>query len=386
MRSIPKYNGPNPFVGKKPNFPIFEVIKCFLMIPIAIVRIVLVLIALLFLWFLCKLTTICKSNIDEPHSFFRKFFLLFVRLNVRIILFICGFYWIKVNDYRQTKQRSSERVARAIPPRSRSDRRKPFGCCEAAVGKEPSGPGLGRSESNIIVANHYSMYDHFKIFFDTACSGATKIENFNIPVFGSIAKATQSVSIDRSTHHGRQYALQQIENRSERNDLPPLLVFPQGTTTNSLCLTGFKKGAFIGGVPVQPVCIRYKCNQMDLYFGTRSMAYYILWSLCQFVNRVEYDYLEVYHPTGAEIDNPELYASNVQKVMAKHLGIPTSNHTFADKILFMKAQKYKVNIDFTVKDAKDAGFTLDQIIEALSEFSLSKRDNFREYLNELVIV
>ncbi len=37
----------------------------------------------------------------------------------------------------------------------------------------------------------------------------------------------------------------------------PLLLFPEGTTTNGRYLLPFKTGAFLAGEPVQPVVIRY---------------------------------------------------------------------------------------------------------------------------------
>lgn len=37
----------------------------------------------------------------------------------------------------------------------------------------------------------------------------------------------------------------------------PLLLFPEGTTTNGSYLLPFKTGAFLAGLPVRPVVIRY---------------------------------------------------------------------------------------------------------------------------------
>ena len=37
----------------------------------------------------------------------------------------------------------------------------------------------------------------------------------------------------------------------------PMLLFPEGTTTSGRCLLPFKTGAFLAGLPVQPVILRY---------------------------------------------------------------------------------------------------------------------------------
>lgn len=38
---------------------------------------------------------------------------------------------------------------------------------------------------------------------------------------------------------------------------PPIIIFPEGTTTNQEALISFKAGAFVPGVPVQPMTIKY---------------------------------------------------------------------------------------------------------------------------------
>lgn len=40
-------------------------------------------------------------------------------------------------------------------------------------------------------------------------------------------------------------------------EMPPLMIFPQGTCSAITTLTTFKKGAFLSGQPVQPVGIQY---------------------------------------------------------------------------------------------------------------------------------
>ena len=53
----------------------------------------------------------------------------------------------------------------------------------------------------------------------------------------------------------RSRVLQQIEERqieAERGEKPPLLIFPEGATTNGTCLIEFKKGAFASLRGVKP--------------------------------------------------------------------------------------------------------------------------------------
>ncbi|XP_058148633.1 lysophosphatidylcholine acyltransferase 1 [Dasypus novemcinctus] len=110
------------------------------------------------------------------------------------------------------------------------------------------------------------------------------------------------------------------------------MIFPEGTCTNRTCLITFKPGAFIPGVPVQPVVLRYP-NKLDTITWTWQGpgALHILWlTLCQLQNHVEIEFLPVYHPSDEEKRNPALYASNVRRVMAEALGVPVTDYTFED--------------------------------------------------------
>ena len=46
--------------------------------------------------------------------------------------------------------------------------------------------------------------------------------------------------------------------RGEAGDQRPMLLFPEGTTTNGRYLLPFKSGAFLAGYPVQPVILHYQ--------------------------------------------------------------------------------------------------------------------------------
>jgi len=66
----------------------------------------------------------------------------------------------------------------------------------------------------------------------------------------------------------------------------------------------------------------------------------LLWrSLCQFVNYLEISYLPVYKPSKYEQENPSLFASNVRAAIAKHLNIPTTEHSYDDVHFAMEAMK-----------------------------------------------
>jgi len=69
--------------------------------------------------------------------------------------------------------------------------------------------------------------------------------------------------VKREDPTSRQTSVKEIIRRAQSNeDFPPVLIFPEGTCSNRTALIQFKAGAFVPGVPVQPVIIRYP-NRLD---------------------------------------------------------------------------------------------------------------------------
>ncbi|KAB1277638.1 Lysophospholipid acyltransferase LPCAT4 [Camelus dromedarius] len=106
-------------------------------------------------------------------------------------------------------------------------------------------------------------------------------------------------------------------------------------------------GAFIAGVPVQPVLIRYP-NSLD----TTSWAWRgpgvlkVLWlTASQPCSVVDVEFLPVYHPSPEESRDPTLYANNVQRVMAQALGIPATECEFVGSLPVIVVGRLKVALE-----------------------------------------
>jgi hypothetical protein len=62
----------------------------------------------------------------------------------------------------------------------------------------------------------------------------------------------------RDDPNSRQNTIKHIVERSDpARDWQQVLIFPEGTCTNRSCLITFRTGAFVPGVAVQPVIIRW---------------------------------------------------------------------------------------------------------------------------------
>jgi len=248
----------------------------------------------------------------------------------------------------------------------------------------------------LVIAPHVSFWDAA-----TACMGcglpsfvAAK-GNCEIPIIGRLIDFLQPVYVVREDPNSRHNTVEEIKRRAKSGgQWPQVVIFPEGTTTNAKALITFKSGAFIPGVPVQPVLLRYP-NKIDTITWTWDgpSALQCLWlTFCQFKTRVEIEFLPVYQPSDEEKNNPKLYASNVRKVMANALGVPVTDHTYDDCRLMLQSKKKYLPlktgvIEFTKLHDK-LGLSWQQASETLDKFATIARnqdgkiglDEFASYL------
>ena len=157
----------------------------------------------------------------------------------------------------------------------------------------------------------------------------------------------------RRTSETRKRALQEICDRARSTDhsLPQLFLCPEGTNTNRKALIQFKIGAFAPGVPVQPVLIKYPgTERIDAVTWTYNQNYSYVFSvwylLSNPINRVVVEFLPIYTPNDEEKNNPEVFAKNVQKLMAEALNIPAMDISYG---AYYKEYCNKFNTNFEDK-------------------------------------
>jgi len=154
---------------------------------------------------------------------------------------------------------------------------------------------------------------------------------------------THPVYVWREDPDSRRKTIEELKRRASapEDDWRQILIFPEGTCSNRKSLISFKPGAFIPGVPVQPVCIRYP-NRLDTVSWTWDGpgALKLIWkTMTQLVTYCEMEFLPVYVPSVEEKGDPNLFANNVRDVMATALKLPVTNHSFEDGVLMAKARK-----------------------------------------------
>jgi len=194
--------------------------------------------------------------------------------------------------------------------------------------------------ANLIVSNHVSYMDILLLMTnsDDVPGFVSKVEVKKIPIIGWYSQCWQCLYVDRTVEGG---VTSLIQKRASDYRYPPVVIFPEGTTTNGKFLIPFKTGAFVAGKPVKPVAIRYKYKTFSPSWESVKAVPHLLQLLTQVYNAAEIYYLPVYVPNEDEKADPALYASNVRHAISEVLGAELHDATFNDKRDYLTALRGK---------------------------------------------
>lgn len=113
----------------------------------------------------------------------------------------------------------------------------------------------------------------------------------------------------------------------------PMLLFPEGTTTNGEFLLPFKSGAFLAGAPVQPVLIRYGKGRVSPAWESIDIKWQLFLMMCSTHSVTAYE-LPVYIPSDQEKKDTILYGHNVREYMLnfqEYVPLKSSDSRLQDK-------------------------------------------------------
>ncbi|KAJ3597857.1 hypothetical protein NHX12_001373 [Muraenolepis orangiensis] len=298
----------NPFVHLLKFTPLEKAKIALMTVTIFPIRLLIAAFMMLLAWPFAFLSSVGRCDtVVEPQCVWRRVADLVLKAIMRAMWFTGGFHWVTVKGRK------------ALP-------------AEAPI---------------LTLAPHSSYFDAIPVTM-TMASIVMKAESKDIPLWGTLIKFIRPVFVSRSDQDSRRKTVEEIKRRAHsRGEWPQIMIFPEGTCTNRSCLITFKPGAFIPGVPVQPVVIRYP-NRMDTITWTWQGpgAFEILWlTLCQLHNEFEIEYLPIYTPSEEERKNPALFANNVRRIMAKALRVPTTDYSFEDCQLAMAEGQLRLPVD-----------------------------------------
>lgn len=285
---------PNPFVHDLRLSPLQKVKFYVLGVVLAPIRVALAFVVLFLIWpfALLQVVGLPDETLQEPFTGWRNTVSHgSVYLLSRLMFFLLGFMRIRVRGQRASR-------------------------LEAPI---------------LVAAPHSTFFDPIILLPCDLPKVVSRTENLHVPVIGALLRFNQAILVSRHDPASRKKVVEEVKKRAtSQGKWPQVLFFPEGTCSNKKALLKFKPGAFISGVPIQPVLIRYPNSLDSTTWAWRGPGVLkVIWlTASQPCTTVEVEFLPVYHPTAEEEINPTLYANNVQKVMARALGIPATDCEF----------------------------------------------------------
>ena len=183
-----------------------------------------------------------------------------------------------------------------------------------------------------------------------SCGFMAKDETKDVPLVGIIAKGINCLFVKRESEADRERIFSVLEQRQrdfyEGNILAPLLLFPEGTTTNGKYILKFKKGAFYNLLPIKPQLILLEDNpDFSVGIGVSSVELNYFRSLCYCGCKMYLCELPVIKPTEymwknySDLGNEkwEIFAEVTRNIMCEIGGLKQSNRTFRDSKYYEKS-------------------------------------------------
>ena len=206
-------------------------------------------------------------------------------------------------------------------------------CCGFSV--SITGTRVSKSVAPVLVAApHSSFFDALAIFWSGLPFIVSREENKDLLFIGKCVQFAQAIFVSRDSKDSRENCKDQIKTRvNSGQSWGQFLIFPEGTTSNRKALMAFKPGGFLPGAAVQPVLIRYHLRHDTVSWTWDQPHGFVacfLYTICQWRNSVELEYLPPYAPSPEEQRDPVLFANNVRAVMARALSVPVCDMTFED--------------------------------------------------------
>ena len=203
---------------------------------------------------------------------------------------------------------------------------------------------------SLIISNHTGFYDIIMNMAINSCGFMAKDETKDVPLVGIIAKGINCLFVKRESEADRERIFSVLEQRQrdfyEGNILAPLLLFPEGTTTNGKYILKFKKGAFYNLLPIKPQLILLEDNpDFSVGIGVSSVELNYFRSLCYCGCKMYLCELPVIKPTEymwknySDLGNEkwEIFAEVTRNIMCEIGGLKQSNRTFRDSKYYEKS-------------------------------------------------
>lgn len=312
----------SPFLSLDDEPTLLERVKLVLCAPLACARLVCMATLFLVLAVVCLLLVPSRASPDTPLPWLRKYAIaVCTHLCAALALLVCGIIpWIRGMQHVNSAKR-----ARAI-----------------------------------CVFNHLSYIDSLVLVSAFGGTFVAKGGVDSIPLVGTVAKGLQCVFVERSGSSDKSSCARSggtstlLAQRARDSRFPLCFVAPEATTHTGKYLLRFQTGAFVSGLPVLPVLIRYprKRRQFNPAWGVTDTVMHLYRAACQLITPVDVRVLPVYYPSQSEKENPREYAANVRELMSKEMQLPLCDQGVEDCQALLDRGVYAINGQVIQKDPK----------------------------------
>ena len=168
--------------------------------------------------------------------------------------------------------------------------------------------------TSTIICNHVTQHDSMIITQFLNNSFACDISFKTMPLMGPLARMVDAIFVPRGgSEEARQQIIDIITERQttieETAKFSPLIIFPEGGTTNGRYLLKFKRGAFLAQKRIQPLILKYTVT------GSFSPAYDIIELLPLFILELSWSCLKC-----KILRLPEIYVTDYMVEKAREQG------------------------------------------------------------------
>lgn len=205
------------------------------------------------------------------------------------------------------------------------------------------------------------MLDVFYMSYRFQSSFVAKKEEKRVFAFRTAGEAYDAIWVDRSSQSEKENVIQQIQDRVKEylgseghpanpRRIGPLLIFPEGTTSNGEKILSMKQGAFVPLSPLKIACLDYRQSNYSNFLDEEGAAINMLFTMCQVYNSLKVTQIDCLDPVHLVNPNdpPELqvsqFMSATQQFMADVLQIGVSNKGYSHSQVYSMLYKHKFRI------------------------------------------
>jgi len=148
-------------------------------------------------------------------------------------------------------------------------------------------------EASVLVCNHVGYWDIPILLeaFEPTFVAAESVQD--VPIIGRIAKILGTIFVKHPNKIEKnkssatflisrlQWLTKQRNEKGENNTTRPIVIFPEGTTTNGSYLLPFRTGAFAAGVPIQPIHLEFPFRRLNPAWESIGFWRHILFFFAQ---------------------------------------------------------------------------------------------------------